>query len=224
MRKRIPKTLRLALVLALACNMAAYYGTRLFTAQRLHFDLTCVWDDRIPLIPWTIAIYWGCYVFWVVGYLLGCRQNEDEAWRFISADLAAKLVCMFCFLVFPTIKERPAIDGCGLWERALALLYRMDAPDQLFPSIHCLTSWFCFIAVRKNADIWLPYRCLTLLFALCVCVSTLTTKQHVLADAAAAIALAEGSYLFVEKSGFARRYQKALSRWGAEKTREGRRE
>lgn len=74
------------------------------------------------------------------------------------------------------------------------------------PSIHCLTSWFCFIAVRENKSVFRWYKVLFVLLALSVCISTLTIKQHVLIDVISGVVLAEGSYWFVKKSGFSSWY------------------
>lgn len=202
----IPETMRIPIFLALACNMAAYYGSRLLTAEREHFNLSNHLDDQIPFIPWTIIIYWGCYVFWIVNYILGCRQDRERAFRFISADFFAKLVCLLCFLVFPTTNIRPVIEGDSIWEELMRMLYHLDAADNLFPSIHCLTSSFCFIAVRGNEKAPKWYKTASFLIAVGICVSTLTTRQHVLIDVIAGVALSELSWWFVEKSGFSRQY------------------
>lgn len=188
------------LLLIVGFNMLTYLGSRRLTASRPHYDLTGALDARIPFVPWTVAIYLGCYVFWAVNYVIACRRETKTAFRFFSAELTAKLVCLICFLAFPTTNTRPAIEGHSLWEELMRFLYRVDAADNLFPSIHCLTSWFCVIAVRKNEQVPKWYRRLSLFLAASVCVSTLTTKQHVLADVAAGIALAEGSYYFAGRS------------------------
>ena len=208
----IPENMRLPLLLAIICNTAAYYGTRFVTRGWYHFNLSNGLDDRIPFVPWTVAIYLGCYLFWVVNYILGCRQDERTVFRFISADFVAKLVCLVIFLVFPTTNIRPAVEGTSFWDMVMVWLYAADAADNLFPSIHCLTSWFCLIAVRDNPKIPGWYKAASLLFAIAVCVSTLTTKQHVIIDVAGGIVLAEGSYLLVVKSGFSRRYAHCLKR------------
>ena len=208
----MPGIMWIPLFLTLACNSIVYYGARILTADRFHYDLSSSLDERIPFVPWTIAIYWGCYVFWAVNYVIGCRQEKERAFRFMGADLLAKLVCMLCFLVLPTTNIRPVIAGDSLWEELMRLLYMVDAADNLFPSIHCLTSWFCFIVVRDNERVPKWYRLASLFMAVCICMSTLTTRQHVLADVAAGIALAEGSYLFVSKSGFSRRYAEMVSK------------
>ena len=88
----------------------------------------------------------------------------------------------------------------------MRLLYEVDAADNLFPSIHCLTSWLCVIAVRGNEKIPKWYRAASVLIALSICVSTLTTKQHVIADGIAGVLLAEGSYFLTKKSGFLKWY------------------
>ena len=43
-----------------------------------------------------------------------------------------------------------------------------------------------------------------------MCVSTLTTKQHVLIDVIAGVLIAEGSYRFVKKSGLANGYEELI--------------
>lgn len=202
----IPETMRIPIFLSLACNMAAYYGSRLLMANREHFNLSNCLDEQIPFVPWTIIIYWGCYVFWLVNYILGCRQEQERAFRYMSADFFAKLVCLLCFLAFPTTNTRPIIEGHSIWDELMRLLYRVDAADNLFPSIHCLTSAFCFIAVRGNARVSKWYKTVSFMVAVSICISTLTTKQHVLADVIAGAALAELSWQFVEKSGFSKWY------------------
>lgn len=215
MKKRnrlIPGIMWIPIFLALVCNMIAYYGTRLVTTDWIHHDITSFLDEKIPLISWTIVIYFGCYLFWIVNYVIGCRQDQEKAFRFMSADFLAKLVCLLCFLVYPTTNIRPDITGTSLWDELIRFLYRVDAADNLFPSIHCLTSYFCFIAVRNNKKIPRWYQVLSLFITISICLSTLTTKQHVLIDVAAGVLLAEISWLFVDKSGFSRWYANILTK------------
>lgn len=208
----IPETMWIPLILALVCNAIAYYGSRIFTSERVHYNLSNNLDAQIPFVPWTVLIYFGCYVFWVINYVIGCRQDQKEAFRFISADFLAKLVCLLCFLIFPTTNTRPAVEGASLWDELMRMLYRMDAADNLFPSIHCLTSYFCFIAVRNNEKIPRWYKIASFFITVSICISTLTTKQHVWIDVIAGVALAEGSYRFVKKSGFSKWYADVIAK------------
>lgn len=200
----------IALLLTLLMNALAYYGTRLITTNRYHFDLTNPLDNQIPVVPWTASIYLGCYVFWAVNYVLGCRQDKQTAYQFISADFFAKVICLVCFVVFPTTNTRPELMGTGIWDRLLQFVYQADAADNLLPSIHCLTSWFCYIAVRKNKSIPTWYKMASLVITGLICISTLTTKQHVLIDVVAGVALAEASFWLVRSVGFVRIYRKVI--------------
>lgn len=47
-----------------------YYGARLLNTGRVHYDFSCGLDRMIPAVPWTTAIYFGCFLFWIVNYIL----------------------------------------------------------------------------------------------------------------------------------------------------------
>ena len=200
------------LTLALFFNTAVYEGARLIAGRWHHYNMESSLDRMLPFWPPAISVYLGCYLFWIVNYVIGCRQEMARAFRFLGADLAAKLVCLLCFLVFPTTNTRPVVEGVDVWAQAMRFLYEMDAADNLFPSIHCLTSTFCYLAVRGNERVPRWYRLTSLVITAAICVSTLTTRQHVLIDVAGGVALAVGSYVFVEKSGFRSWYAGAIEK------------
>lgn len=202
----IPKIMRRPLLFAVIFNVITYNGSRLLTGGRIHYNLSSILDEQIPFIPWTVSIYLGCYVFWIVNYVLGCRQEQEKAFQFISADLLAKIICLLCFLIVPTTNIRPVIKGTSVWDEMMRVLYQIDAADNLFPSIHCLTSSFCFIAVRKNKAVPVWYRVISCFIAISIYISTLTTKQHVLIDVIFGIIISEICYLLARKSGFSKWY------------------
>ncbi len=179
---------------AVILHMFTYFGTRLFTTGLYHYDMSIRADELIPLLPWTVVIYLGCYVFWAVNYTLGCTQDEENAIIFILTEIIAKSVCLICYVVIPATIARPVIEGTGIFDKALIWLYAADPADNLFPSIHCLSSWICVIAVRDQKRIPNVYKAVTVVLAIMVCISTLTTKQHVIVDVIAGILIAEISY------------------------------
>lgn len=207
----IPKAMVVPLLLSATWNSITYFGSRLLTADWHHINAEIFLDAGIPFVPWTVIIYLSCYIFWIANYILGCRQDRKEAFRFICADFLAKTICLICFLVVPTTNTRPEVSVEGIWNQVMIHLYNTDAADNLFPSIHCLTSWFCYIAVRKNKSVPRFYVWFSLLFALSVCISTLTTKQHVIVDVFGGVGLAEGSY-FVVKYKFIGLYEKVITK------------
>ena len=152
------------------------------------------------MVPWTIVIYFGCYVFWAVNYYLCATQDVQERNRFFLADLLAKGVCFVLFLGIPTTNVRPEVVGDGIFDGLMRFLYAVDAADNLFPSMHCLTSWLCWIGVRQRKEMYGWYRWVSLGIAILVCISTLTTYQHVIADVIAGVMIAEGCYYIVGRS------------------------
>lgn len=206
----LPRIMILPLLTAFMWNNVVYFGSRFIASDWYHTNAEIFIDDVIPFIPWTVIIYLSCYLFWIVNYIIGCKQEKTLAFRFLAADFFAKTVCLFCFLLFPTTNTRPFVAGEDIWEKMMLWVYEADAADNLFPSIHCLTSWFCYIAVRKNPKINVAYKWFSLLFALAVCVSTLTTKQHVIVDMIGGVFLAESSYYLVNKLNFFDLYEKIV--------------
>lgn len=208
----IPRYAYVPLVIEVLLNSVVYWGAMKLTAGRYHYNMEVALDAVIPVVYWTTVIYFGCYLFWIANYILGVRQGREAMYRLLSADFLAKLVCLVFFLAIPTTNVRPEIVGNGFWARTMRFLYRMDEPSNLFPSIHCLTSWFCFIAVRGQRNVSKKYQIFSCLAAIAVCISTLTTKQHVIADVPAGILLAEGAYRITEKIGFDGWYRKKAER------------
>ncbi len=187
-----------SLCLALASNRIVYQGSRLLTQNSPHYSLALPVDAAIPLLPWTISIYFGCFLFWFVMYRLIAQLPRERADRFFCANLLGKIFCLFVFLLFPTTIRRPDVDGTTVWETFIQFLYWIDAPVNLFPSLHCMIAWLCWAAVRGNKELSLLWRITALIMAILVCVSTLTTRQHVLLDVLGGILLSEISYCLSE--------------------------
>lgn len=184
----------LSMLLMLAGNQLAYNGARLLNRGRFHHDLTLSADLFLPCLPWTVSIYFGCFAFWALMYWRIAHLSRPASDCFFCANLLAKGFCFLLFVLFPTTNVRPVIAGTTVWDDLMRLLYRLDAPDNLFPSIHCMVSWLCWVGVRNNREIAFLWRAAALVMAVLVCLATLTTRQHVLLDAAGGILLSEGCY------------------------------
>ena len=175
---------------ALLWNQLVYWGGAALAETRHHYQFSTALDLAIPLIPWTVCIYFGCYAFWALHYCL-CAAVPLRARRFFTADFIAKGVCFVFFVGLPTTMARPAVQGLNVWESLVRALYILDAPVNLFPSIHCLNSWLCWASARDIPAFSRGYKAFALCAAVAVCVSTLTLRQHVLLDVAGGILLAE---------------------------------
>ena len=191
LRKFIPQYSVLPLLVAVILNFSVYGGARMIAGGWPHHNIQGRVDEMIPFLPFTVVIYLGCYLFWIVNYILIARQGKREVCQFFAADFLSRLVCFACYLIYPTTNTRPLVEAQGVWDQVVAVLYRVDAADNLFPSIHCLVSWFCYIGMRGKSYIPRWYRGASCVMALLVCVSTLPTKQHVIPDVFGGVFLAE---------------------------------
>lgn len=197
----------LPLIFGFMLNNAIYFITSRINYPKL-YDLTIPLDDKIPFVPAFILVYFGCYLFWAVNYILIARCGREHAFRFFVADVMSRLVCMFFFLVLPSTVGRPQVTGGGICNELVLLLYRIDPSRNLFPSIHCLVSWFCFIGIRCRKNIPLWYRIFSCIVAVGVFISTVTLKQHVVVDIVSGVLLAEITYAVSRHTDFYLKYQR----------------
>ena len=211
-QKLIPAYAVFPLLTCLAVNFLVYGGIAQIADEWKHYDLTTGFDRAVPVIPEFVIIYLGCYIFWVVNYILIARQGKEHCYRFVTADIMSRLVCCLFFLILPTTNVRPVLEGNGIWDIILRFVYDMDAPTRLFPSIHCLVSWFCYIGIRGQEKVPKWYRAFSCIFALLVCASTQFTKQHYIVDVFGGIIIAEVMYYIAGHTNCYRPLKKLFER------------
>ena len=192
----VPSYARLPLLCCVTWNCLVYSLTGMIAASWKHYDFTMNIDRRVPLIPAFVVIYLACYLFWIANYIVIARQGREHCMRFVTADMLSRLVCCLFFLIMPTTNVRPVLEGNDIFTRLLGLVYQIDSPVNLFPSIHCLVSWFCYIGIRGQKKVPGWYRAFSCIMAILVFISTQVTKQHYIVDVIGAVALAEGAYYF----------------------------
>lgn len=200
----------LPLAMCIIINMVAFYGGRLLTEGRTYYTLALPLDGAIPLVPWTAVIYVLAFPTWALGFLVAAREERPLAYELLTADQIAKLLCMAVFLLLPTIMERPQVDGTGFCPWLVRLIYTLDEPRMLFPSMHCMESWFCFRSALRCKKTGRGYRVFCLIAAVLVCVSVVTVKQHVLVDIPAGIAAAEAGLWLSRKTRAGRIYERLV--------------
>mgnify|MGYP000340514562 CR=1 FL=1 len=165
------------LVFSFVFNCLVYSGSRAIAGGWYHHNIESNLDLRLPFVPQFLIIYFGCYVFWAVNYILAARQEREQVYRFFTADIISRCVCLIIFLAYPTTNTRPVIEGNGIWDLLAGWLYSIDAADNLFPSIHCLVSWFCFLGIKDQKRIPTWYKGVSFTLAVLVFLSTIFTKQ-----------------------------------------------
>lgn len=172
-------------------NTLAYTVSKLFNQNFTHYDLSISLDSKIPFVPWFVIFYVIAYAQWAWNYFFHARAGREEFYHIIITDLMAKMVCLIFFTVMPTVMVRPEITGNTLWDWGLKIIYFVDTPTNLFPSVHCLASWLAFRAslLMKNMPKWYPV--CQLIISLLVFASTVLIKQHLFLDTISGVLLVE---------------------------------
>lgn len=210
---RFPRYALVPLAMTIALNMLTYYASRLINGGMAHYDFTLPVDNRIPFIPGAVLIYVLAFVSWGVGFLVLCREARADCYRFFAGEQAAKILCCVIFLVLPTTMARPSVPGTDLFSRVTRLIYRLDTPDNLLPSIHCLENWVLLRGTLRSKKVSRGYQVGFLIFTLLVFASTLLVKQHLVVDVAAAVAVGELGIWLADRRKLWRVYEALERKW-----------
>lgn len=105
-------------VFAFVFNCLVYSGARAIASGWKHHVLTSSIDKRIPFLPASLLIYFGCYIFWIVNYVMIAKLDEERAYRFYFCGffIPHYLFCMFSLVSddqYPTGNYRGWIVGTG---------------------------------------------------------------------------------------------------------------
>jgi membrane-associated phospholipid phosphatase len=170
----------LAWLLFLGPFFFASYGFATWVTGQRH-DVGVVvfsWERQIPFVPWTILPYWLIDLLYGVSLLL-CRTRRELDTHALRL-LAAQLIAVSCFLLFPLrfSFERPPVEGLFGW--LFDVLATFDQPFNQAPSLHMallVLLWVVYLRALPKAWHWAMHA----LFGL-IGVSVLTTWQHHFVD------------------------------------------
>ena len=187
----MPRYARLCAVAIVAMDSFAYYFPKAVDAHRTLHPISTALDDALPLVPFFVLIYVLAYVQWFFALAVILRDSRERCFRVTAAILTAMLIAMVVMLIWPTVITQPKIEVHGPFTWLLDQIYRVDEPSHIFPSMHCLASWFCFRCSLglKRMPRW--YAWAQGGFSLLVFASVVLVKQHVWPDIFGGIAAAE---------------------------------
>ena len=167
-----------------------YYLTNHYPQFQQHYlPLTFV-DRNAPFVPYSVFIYISEYFYFAVVFIL--LKNYDNLNRYLYSFFVLQIVSCSIFFVYPTTYPRESFpiptDLPQFVQATWAWLRTVDAPGNCFPSLHVSSvylSAFVFWTDGQKKTFWV-----FVAWATAIAVSTLTTKQHYLADIASGLSLA----------------------------------
>ena len=185
----IPEYSHLLLLLGWVVYFFLYALTeRLIPPQRCHL-IHCTLDDWIPFCEWFAVFYVGWYVLILVslGYFL--LYHVDRFCQLQTYIMILQLLATVVFVLYPSRQElRPeTFPRKNLLTAVMGLIYRLDTPTGVFPSLHAAISiGIASVWLReKTVPIWV--RGSILWFCIMVCLSVCFVKQHSVLDVAGAV-------------------------------------
>ena len=151
------------------------------------------WERAIPFVPFMILPYLSIDLFFVAAPLLFRTDRELKvfAWRVATSIVIAGIF----FLLFPLrfAFPRPQVSG---WLGALFNWFRgMDAPYNLFPSLHAALLLLLVGAYARTLRGFT--RVAVLFWFFLIALSPLLTHQHHVIDIIGGLVLAAGCCYFI---------------------------
>ncbi|MDR2837449.1 MAG: phosphatase PAP2 family protein [Azonexus sp.] len=152
------------------------------------YSLVTAIDAQIPFLPWSWLFYAGFFPSVIAASAVAKPAAFDA---FLRAVLLAFVIGMASFALFPEAVPRPdpaVIDNAFLRQR-VTRLWALDPAVNGFPSLHvavtCLMCRMLITSCRSGL-----VQTLVIVLGALICLSTLTFKQHTLADALGGVLLA----------------------------------
>lgn len=181
---------RAALTLGLVIFfVAGYFGIGLSRNPADAGELRTFLDDQIPFIVHSVWIYLLIFPAALLPlFVVRCRRLFRRTALAYAVVIVASLTC---FITLPITSARLRIQPVLLdltqpsdW--AVSVLYSLDPPYNLFPSLHVSIAVLAAFSAWKAARLYgtVAFACLVF-----VIVSVCTVKQHVVLDAVGGIAL-----------------------------------
>lgn len=214
----VPRYAVLPLLGCLLSTAVAYYGSRLFNLNMPSHDLSLPLDARIPLTPVFVIFYVASYAYWCVSYVVVAREGPERCGA-LFGEMIAKMICLAFFMLLPTRMQRPEITGSDVFSRLLRIIYAADAPNNLFPSIHCLESYICYRALSQSRRLPKWVKCASLVLTLLIFASTVLVRQHVLVDIPAGIIVGEIGLQLARRLQLGQRYNAHIQKQKLNKER-----
>jgi PAP2 superfamily protein len=189
---------RVTLTLGLAALfLVGYFGVGLNTDPARAMDLSTALDERIPFVPVTVWAY--IWIFPAALIPLFTVQCQYLFRRLAVAYAAVIILSLICFVAWPVTSvglrvNTASLDPSSFSDWGVKMLYMIDPPYNLFPSLHLSIAMLAACSAGKARRL---YGAITFVGVGMVLVSISTVKQHFVLDGIGGLALALFIYAIV---------------------------
>jgi len=180
------------LAVLVSLSAAGYLAVNAGGKLRNATDVQFVFENSIPFVPNAIIIYLLIFPFLLAPVFIVKKYADFIEVLAIYAVLV--VVSLATFFAFPTTMARPSIPAGGFIGRLFSVIWAVDGPHNLFPSLHVSSVVFAalvngFFCPKAKLPSWLG--------AVLISVSTLFVKQHALVDVLGGAVFGASAYILL---------------------------
>lgn len=154
-----------------------YVTTNYWTLYRHPFVVYTSLEERIPFIPRFVYIYIFGFIS-LLAFPIIFIKLEKDFYLLTKGILWIIFTSGLIFCIYPTTTIRPELNVIDKTTYFLFLLYRIDPPNNCFPSLHVSLSAYIAIFLHRSGY-WKNY---SLVICFLVIVSTMLIKEHAVVD------------------------------------------
>ncbi len=163
-----------------------YPSANWLTSQRNDlFPLYFPGELALPFVPQFIWVYLSMYILFLLPPFF---LTSEELPQLGKQLITGTIICGAMYLLFPASLgfDRMEPDEPP-YDRLFAVIFQLDHPHNLVPSLHVVFSACIILAVANNRGTWIYG--LLMIWLTAILMSTLLIHQHHLLDVAVGLAL-----------------------------------
>lgn len=185
------------IIATIAFQSSVYFLTKIYQGEP--YLLNSSLDDAIPFVSWFIYFYiiWYAMLFFIPIILY--KKNKDVFYKYINMYLISIVIGGIVFMLFPTTMNRYSVVGQDITSKLVELIYLADIPPvNCLPSMHCVVAMLFMYGIKK-VNVKNELKAFVWVLSICIIISTLFVKQHVIYDVFASLVVFLTALFFNQK-------------------------
>ena len=170
----------MALLLSWPVYLALFFLSEKLIPPEACTVIRCAADDLIPFCEWFLIPYVSWYPL-VAGSLIWLLRKDREVFRWLQRYiLITQVIGLICFFLLPSRQElRPEVfPRENILTKLAGLLYAVDTPTGVFPSMHVAWSLALISAWTRKRDCPGLWKWFVAAWCALICASVVFVKQH----------------------------------------------
>ena len=167
----------------LVFQIIMYFGCEYF--QSGFHDVKRGIDDKIPFVEWSVLVYVLWFPLIALFPIALFYVNEEYYVFYITAMFMEVVLSVICYMIYPTAFKRPKPSD-KLSGKLMAIVFKGSYRGvNCAPSLHCSSCYLIiFTALMAMHNVT---GIISIIVAVAIVISTMTTKQHTVIDVLSAI-------------------------------------